>query len=1000
MPIQVPDQGSIDLGRSRTQAVDTYVGAAKPDTSNLDDLARSLGNFAGVYQSAQDKQERQDLQRTEYYSSFARGIIKDVKEGGPIEAQLQNILPWQSQAVRSRVAENLGFDEGRKWIDAKYKELYSDPAALTNPEELARRTEAIRLEARERVKDQPDWGNGFLKSVEGALNQYGASKSAERIQLFTEEQAKGYARDVLTRSATAHAGAQVSYKTVDAQPDKYKVLPTLLPQGKSAEHIGKLSAPFADKLELALSEMPPELRKTMQVNSGYRGVDRQRELYEAEVARQKAKGLGEAEAARAARKNVAPPGSSNHNHGEAMDLAAEGRPAKEFANTAAGKWLHANAEKYGLYFPMGHEPWHIEQRGGRREVAAKGGSPNHRPNVHHDADGHDHDDKTPVDKVVAKIGGAESGNNPAAQNSVTSAGGKYQFVDKTWLAEAREVNPALKSKSDAEVLALKKDTSPEGVKFQTQVATNFTKKNADRVAATGAPVTEGNIYVMHFLGEGDGAKVLRARSGTRVEDIVTPQAIRDNPFLAGLTASEVRQWAAEKMGNATNGVSRARNAVREADREWGESSSLDNVYRRNVVSKALQKAAVESLDPSVLDRMPPELMTPEVRSEFLETRRKVLALHREQLNAQRQEKKQAEEDEYHAHQKSINEKLVKGEKLDLREYVNNPRAFDYARERQNLNLNLSEAESEKNSALFQNDLFAASLTGNYDALKNLPAIRTALDEGRTPNKADIVKAISEHPGMRSQEVVALLKQADSITKGANIVGSPEVRQRYENGIGMTNKAAMQTVMAKAQSITHVLGLETATRKMYEGEVQAGVLAYISKTGSPPPPHEMREIIDRAETKAMALQDRYMKIIEKGKPEEKEAIRAGGKGLPEEGTPIKPEELTPGLKAALGPGQSYVRMKDGTLARVGGEPEKPKDKPKPEPKAEPKAEPKSEPKPKEQAPVEPKKESKANPGTLGSTDARLMGNQVTVTVDPNTLNQIGKGVHNLLNKERN
>ena len=53
-----------------------------------------------------------------------------------------------------------------------------------------------------------------------------------------------------------------------------------------------------------------------------------------------------------ARKWVAPPGKSQHNHGNAADL--------RYANDAARKWAHENAARFGLHFRMGNEPWHIE----------------------------------------------------------------------------------------------------------------------------------------------------------------------------------------------------------------------------------------------------------------------------------------------------------------------------------------------------------------------------------------------------------------------------------------------------------------------------------------------------------------------------------------------------------------------------------------------------------------------------------------------------------------
>ena len=51
------------------------------------------------------------------------------------------------------------------------------------------------------------------------------------------------------------------------------------------------------------------------------------------------------------------PGGSNHQHGLAVDLNYNGSDAAE-------KWIHDNAEKYGLNFRMKHEPWHIELLGG------------------------------------------------------------------------------------------------------------------------------------------------------------------------------------------------------------------------------------------------------------------------------------------------------------------------------------------------------------------------------------------------------------------------------------------------------------------------------------------------------------------------------------------------------------------------------------------------------------------------------------------------------------
>ena len=84
----------------------------------------------------------------------------------------------------------------------------------------------------------------------------------------------------------------------------------------------------------------------LKINSGYRSVAEQKKLFDAAV-----KKYG---SVAAARKWVAPPGNSKHNHGLAADLAGD------------LAWAHKNAARFGLYFPMSYEPWHIELQGSRK----------------------------------------------------------------------------------------------------------------------------------------------------------------------------------------------------------------------------------------------------------------------------------------------------------------------------------------------------------------------------------------------------------------------------------------------------------------------------------------------------------------------------------------------------------------------------------------------------------------------------------------------------------
>lgn len=110
---------------------------------------------------------------------------------------------------------------------------------------------------------------------------------------------------------------------------------------------------FNAALQRMLMEAPDEVRSAFKVSSGYRSNERQAQLWQEALAK-----YGSADEAR---KWVAPPGNSQHNHGNAADL--------KFMSPAAKAWVHANAGRYGLAFPLSNEDWHIEL------ASARGGAP-------------------------------------------------------------------------------------------------------------------------------------------------------------------------------------------------------------------------------------------------------------------------------------------------------------------------------------------------------------------------------------------------------------------------------------------------------------------------------------------------------------------------------------------------------------------------------------------------------------------------------------------------
>jgi Transglycosylase SLT domain len=140
----------------------------------------------------------------------------------------------------------------------------------------------------------------------------------------------------------------------------------------------------------------------------------------------------------------------------------------------------------------------------------------------------------------------ESGLDPNAAVSSSSAKGLFQFIDQTWLTTLKEAGPALgygryadaivKSPSgryevpDPEmrrkIFSLRDDPTANAA-----MAGAFTQQNAalltDRI---GRPPTEGELYVAHFLGASGAARLINraASSPNETAAAVFPSAARAN----------------------------------------------------------------------------------------------------------------------------------------------------------------------------------------------------------------------------------------------------------------------------------------------------------------------------------------------------------------------------------------------------------------------------------------------------------------------------------------
>jgi len=127
----------------------------------------------------------------------------------------------------------------------------------------------------------------------------------------------------------------------------------------------------------------------------------------------------------------------------------------------------------------------------------------------------------------------ESGLNPAIKAKTSSATGLFQILTKgrnsEWAQYGNGADP----------------TDPYA---NADVAARLARDKGAALQAAGLDPSPGNLYLAHFAGTAGATKVLNSDPATPIEQVLSPDAIKANSFLKGMTAGDLRSWAGRKMG--------------------------------------------------------------------------------------------------------------------------------------------------------------------------------------------------------------------------------------------------------------------------------------------------------------------------------------------------------------------------------------------------------------------------------------------------------------------
>lgn len=155
-----------------------------------------------------------------------------------------------------------------------------------------------------------------------------------------------------------------------------------------------------------------------------------------------------------------------------------------------------------------------------------------------------------VGGFLNSLEGAESSNGRNTVSKTSSARGWHQFLDKTWLADARRYGgSAVQNLPDDQLLAMRNDRA-----FSRFVAGKRVENEIDpALSKTKGGVSNLGRYAGWHFGPVKGAMLMEAPDDTPMETIVGSTAVDANEYLRGMTVGEWKRRFGGKFGTPSAG---------------------------------------------------------------------------------------------------------------------------------------------------------------------------------------------------------------------------------------------------------------------------------------------------------------------------------------------------------------------------------------------------------------------------------------------------------------
>jgi hypothetical protein len=159
----------------------------------------------------------------------------------------------------------------------------------------------------------------------------------------------------------------------------------------------------------------------------------------------------------------------------------------------------------------------------------------------------------PTSGFYGRLAGQETGGQADPDNArpmlngraLSSASGRFQFTEGTWLEFARENRAMFPIGTSREaLLAMRSDPI-----MQMRATHWYAQQNATQLQGAGQTASDWTIGLAHTVGGGGAVSVLRAPDNASLRDVLGAAAMEANPWWRGLTAGQFRERFRTRYGD-------------------------------------------------------------------------------------------------------------------------------------------------------------------------------------------------------------------------------------------------------------------------------------------------------------------------------------------------------------------------------------------------------------------------------------------------------------------